>query len=486
MTFRQQAKVSEMAQSELIFLNATTQAELIASRQISAVELMTAHLAQIERVNPKVNAICTLVAEQALQQAEQADQQQARGAAIGPLHGLPVVIKDLVDTQVIRTTYGSPIYADYVPTADALVVTRYKQAGAIVLGKTNTPEFGAGSQTFNPVFGVTRNPYNPDKTCGGSSGGAGVALACGMMPIAQGSDTGGSLRNPAAWNNVVGFRNGMGRVPVWPSKMGFSALSVTGAMGRTVRDVALQLSVIAGPEPRVPNALPFPADVFRADLGRDFRDVRIAWSRDLGRYPVDAVITQVCDVQRDTFTDLGCVVEDAEPDLRDADASFRTVRAYLFAHQHANHLAQHRDKMKQTVIWNAEQGMKLSALDVARAEEQRTAIHQEMVSFFERYEFLCLPTTQVPPFSIEQEYPTEINGQQLDTYIDWMGLCYAITMTGCPAISVPCGFTPDGLPVGLQIVGPPRADVAVLQLAHAFEQATLFYQRQPPVAVPEA
>ncbi|MCZ6875131.1 MAG: amidase [bacterium] len=473
-----------MSPNGLVFLNATAQAELIASRQISAVELMTAHLDQIERVNPKVNAICTLVAEPALQAAEQADLRQARGEAIGPLHGLPVGIKDLVDTQGIRTTYGSPIYANHVPEQDALVVTRYKQAGAIVLGKTNTPEFGAGSQTFNPVFGATCNPYDLHKTCGGSSGGAGVALACGMLPIAQGSDTGGSLRNPAAWSNVVGFRNSAGRVPVWPSKMGFSALSVTGAMGRTVRDVALQLSVIAGPDPRVPNALQCPADDFRAALGRDFRGVRVAWSRDLGRYPVEPVITQVCDAQRGTFADLGCVVEDAEPDLQGADESFQTVRAYIFAHRHAEHLTRQRDKMKQTVIWNAEQGLRLSALDVARAEEQRTTLHLQMVAFFKQYEFLCLPTTQVPPFSLEQEYPTEINGQPLDTYIDWMGLCYAITMTGCPAISVPCGFTPDGLPVGLQIVGPPHADVAILQLAHAFEQATMFYQRQPPAAAP--
>jgi amidase len=470
-----------MSPNELVFLNATAQAELVASRQISAVELMTAHLDQIERVNPKVNAICTLVAEQALEAAQQADRRQVRGAAIGALHGLPVGIKDLVDTQGIRTTYGSPIYANHVPQQDALVVTRYKQAGAIVLGKTNTPEFGAGSQTFNPVFGATHNPYDLDKTCGGSSGGAGVALACGMMPIAQGSDTGGSLRNPAAWSNVVGFRNGAGRVPVWPTKLGFSALSVTGAMGRTVRDVALQHSAIAGPDPRVPNALQCPADDFRADLGRDFDGVRIAWSRNLGRYPVEAVITQVCDAQRGTFADLGCVLEDAEPDLQGADESFQTVRAHIFAHRHAEHLAQHRDHMKQTVIWNTEQGLRLSALDVAQAEAQRTALHQRMVAFFEQYDFLCLPTTQVPPFSLEQEYPSEINGQRLETYIDWMGLCYAITMTGCPSISVPCGFTPEGLPVGLQIVGPPHADVAILQLAHAFEQATMFYQRQPPV-----
>ena len=471
-----------MSVSELIFLEASAQAALIAARQVSATEVMQAHLEQIERVNPKVNAVCTLVAEQALQAAKDADARQARGEPLGVLHGLPVGIKDLADTQGIRTTYGSPIYADHAPEADALVVTRYKQAGAIVLGKTNTPEFGAGSQTFNPVFGATRNPYDLSKTCGGSSGGAGVALACGMMPIAQGSDFGGSLRNPAAWSNVVGFRNGVGRVPVWPGAMGYTSLSVQGAMARTVRDVALQLAAIAGPEPRVPSALPISADVFQASLDRDMRSARVAWSRDLGRYPVEAVITQVCDAQRGVFEDLGCCVEDDDPDLRDADEIFQIVRAYSFAHRHQAHLAEHRDQLKDTVIWNAEQGLKLTALDVARAEAMRTALYQRVAAFFERYDYLCLPTTQVPPFSIEQEYPTAINGQELETYIDWMGLCYAITVTGCPAISVPCGFTPDGLPVGLQIVGPPHADVAVLQMARAFEQATMFYRQKPAVA----
>jgi amidase len=466
---------------DLVFLDATEQAALIASKQISSVELMQAHLQQIERVNPKVNAICTLVAEQALRDAQAADRQQSQGERLGPLHGLPVGIKDLADTQGIRTTYGSPIYANHVPDTDALIVTRYKQAGAIVIGKTNTPEFGAGSQTFNPVFGATRNPYDVERTCGGSSGGAGVALACGMMPLAQGSDFGGSLRNPAAWSNVVGFRNGVGRVPVWPAALGYTSLSVVGAMGRTVRDVALQLSAIAGPDPRVPSALPFSADVFKTDLNRDFHGVRIAWSRDLGRYPVAAVITQVCDAQRHVFADIGCTVEDADPDVQDADEIFQTVRAYSFAYRHATHLKEHRDQLKQTVIWNAEKGLTLSALDVAQAEAKRTALYGRLATFFERYEFLCVPTTQVPPFAIDKEYPTKINGKQLETYIDWMGLCYAITVTGCPALSVPGGFTPDGLPVGLQIVGRPHADVAVLQLAHAFEQATRFYQRKPPV-----
>lgn len=464
-----------------MFLSATEQAALVASQQLSAVELLQAHLEQIDHINPQVNAICTLVADQALQDAAEADQRQGRGEPLGPLHGLPVGIKDLADTAGIRTTYGSPIYADHIPDVDSLVVTRYRQAGAIIIGKTNTPEFGAGSQTFNSIFGTTHNPYNLDRTCGGSSGGAGVALACGLMPLAQGSDFGGSLRNPAAWSNVVGFRNSIGRVPVWPSDLGYTSLSVQGAMGRTVQDVALQLSAIAGPDPRVPSALPFPADVFKTDLERTFKNVRIAWSRDLGRYPVDAVITQVCDAQRQTFEDIGCLVEDADPDLHEADDIFQTVRAYSFAHRHQKHLKTRRDQLKETVIWNAEKGLSVTALDLARAEAQRTALYGRLAKFFERYAFLCLPTTQVSPFSIDQEYPLEINSVKLETYIDWMGLCYAITVTGCPAISVPCGFTPDGLPVGLQIVGPPHADVAVLQLAYAFEQATQFYLNKPPL-----
>ena len=471
-----------MTPNELVFLDATEQSALIASKQISAVELMQAHLDQIGRINPKVNAICTLVAERAIRDAEAADRRLSQRGAPGPLHGLPVGIKDLEETKGIRTTYGSPIYASNVPEQDSLIVTRYKSAGAIVIGKTNTPEFGAGSQTFNTVFGATRNPYDLEKTCGGSSGGACVALACGMMPLAQGSDFGGSLRNPAAWCNVVGFRNGVGRVPSWRPTgpgLGYTSLSVAGAMGRSVRDVALQLSVIAGPDNRVPNALPFPAEVFRTDLNRDFHGVPIAWSRDLGRYPVDPIIIQVCDAQRHVFEEIGCTVEDADPDLQDADEIFQTVRAYSFAHRHQKHLQDNRDQLKESVIWNAEKGMSLSALDMAQAEAKRTALYGRLAEFFERYEFVCLPTTQVPPFSINQEYPTAINGNQLGTYIDWMGLCYAITVTGCPALSVPSGFTPDGLPVGLQIVGRPHADLDVLQLGHAFEQSTRFGKHRP-------
>ena len=473
-----------MSSNDLVFLDATEQAALIAAKQVSAVELMHAHLEQIERVNPKVSAICTLASEQALRDAVTADQQLSRNESRGPLHGLPVGIKDLEDTKGIRTTYGSPIYADNYPTDDALIVTRYKSAGAIVIGKTNTPEFGAGSQTFNEVFGATRNPFDLEKTCGGSSGGGAVALACGMVPLAQGSDLGGSLRNPAAWCNVFGFRNGVGRVPVWRASgpsLAYSSLSVAGVMGRTVRDVALQLSVVAGPDDRVPNSLPFSPEVFKGELRRDLHGVRVAWSRDLGRYPVDPVITNVCDGQRHTFEDIGCKVEDNAPDLQDADEIFQTIRAYLFAHQHHEHLEENRAQLKQSVIWNAEKGLALSALDVADAEAKRTALFGRVVEFFQDYDFLCVPTTQVPPFSVDVEYPEEINGQRLETYIDWMGLCYAITVTGCPSISVPCGFTPDGLPVGLQIVARPNADVEVLQLAFAFEEATHVGRRKPPI-----
>ncbi len=455
---------------------------MIRDRKVSAREVIEAHLRQIDAINPTVNAVCTLVVDQALAGADAADHAVASGENPGPLHGLPVGIKDLQLTAGILTTYGSRIYETFVPDQDALIVSRYKNAGAIVIGKTNTPEFGAGSQTFNEVFGRTVNPYDLTKTCGGSSGGAAVALATGMAPIATGSDLGGSLRNPAAWCNVVGMRTSIGRVPNYPAPLSYNSLSVSGPMARTVADLALQLSVVAGPDRRVPNSLPEPGAMFAAPLDRDFTGVKVAWSKDLGGLPVDPVQNQVVDLQRHVFEDLGCVVEDAEPDLTDADEIFRTWRAYSFAHQHEQHIRDHRELVKETVIWNTEQGLALSALDVARAEEKRTRLYERLVNFFDRYDYLALPVTSVPPFPVEQEYVTEINGVQLDDYLQWMSLCYWISATGLPAISVPCGFTDDGLPVGLQIVGGPKADFEVLQLAHAFEVATGFGRTRPAVA----
>jgi len=467
---------------DICFMDATELARLIKSRAISAVEVMQACLAQIDRVNPKVNAICTLVdREQLLEQARAADQRPGKSRTVGPLHGFPHAVKDLVPTAGIRTTYGSRIYTNNVPAEDALIVKRLKAAGAIVIGKTNTPEFGAGSQTFNAVFGVTRNPHDLSKTCGGSSGGAAVSVACGMTPLADGSDHGGSLRNPPSFCGVVGFRPSIGRVPAWPKAQPWSSMSVDGPVARSVHDLALMLSVIAEPDPRAPIAIEEPGSVFRGSLERDFKGVRVAWSRNLGRYPVEPIVTQVCDAARHVFTDAGCSVEDGEPDFADADETFQTLRAWSFAQERGEDLKQHRDLMKDTVIWNTEQGLKLSGADVARAEVKRAALYQRVREFLERYEFLVLPVSQVAPFPAEVEWVKAINGVTMPTYIDWMGTCYAISLTGLPAMSVPCGFTPDGLPIGLQIVGRPRRDLDVLKLAYAFEQHAGVTKKRPPV-----
>jgi amidase len=468
---------------ELCFKSAVELARLMRSRELSASDVLDAHLRQIERVNPKVNAIVTLVADRAREEAARADETRSTVKPVGPLHGLPVVVKDLVETKGIRTTFGSRIYKDNVPVRDELLVERLRAAGAIVLGKSNTPEFGAGSQTFNEVFGETRNPWDLTKTCGGSSGGGAVALACGMIPIADGSDMGGSLRNPPSFCNVVGLRPSPGRVPEWPASLGWQTLSVSGPMGRSAEDTALLLSALAGPDPRVPLALDEPGEVFRHPLDRSFKGTRIAWSRNLGRYPVEPRVNAVCDGVRKVFTDLGCVVEDGEPDFAGADEIFQTLRAWQFALGHEEHLKKHRDLLKDTIIWNAEQGLRLSGLDVARAEANRTALYERVRVFLERFDFLVLPVSQVAPFPVEVRWVREIAGTPMRTYIDWMASCYCITLTGLPAASVPAGFTGEGLPVGLQIVGRHHHDFEVLQLAHAFERATGFTKRRPPVAV---
>lgn len=471
-----------MSDSNLCFATATELARLIREKKVSCCEVMDAHLAQIDRVNDKVNAIVTLVADTARSEAKQADEAISRGEPLGPLHGLPIAHKDLVVTKGIRTTYGSPIYADHVPEEDALIVERLRRAGAITIGKTNTPEFGAGSQTFNEVFGATLNPYDLTKTCGGSSGGAAVALACGMAPIADGSDLGGSLRNPANFCNIVGFRTSPGRVPVWPNDVAWSPLAVQGPMARTVGDTALMLSAIAGPDPRSPISIAESGERFRQPLERSLRDVRIAWSRDLGGLPVDPAVTSVLDSRRAVFEDLGCRVEDAEPDLDDADDVFKVWRAWLMELKFGDLIKTHRDQMKDTVIWNIEEGVKLTGPEIGRAECKRTQIYHRVQEFMDVYEFLVLPVSQVPPYDVKQPYVNEINGTAMATYIDWMKSCYYVTVTGLPAISVPAGFTEGGLPVGLQIVGRHQHELEVLQLAHAFEQATGVWKTKPSVA----
>jgi amidase len=460
------------ATPDICLLSAVEMARRIRAKDLSARELVSAHLAQIERVNPRVNAIVTLIAEPALEQARQADEALARGGTHGPLHALPIAHKDLQPTRGVRTTFGSRIYKDFVPRTDSLLVERVRNAGAILLGKTNTPEFGAGSQTFNEVFGATLNPYNTTKTCGGSSGGAAVALACRMLPIADGSDLGGSLRNPANFCNVVGFRPSPGRVPIWPAALGWSSLSVEGPMARSVSDVAFFLSAIAGPDPRSPISIDELGGRFAAPLDRDFRGVRVAWWKGLGGLPVDPQVRDAVDSQGRFFESLGCIVESAEPDFTGADETFKTLRSWM-AHLAATAFPErmaNRHLMKDTVLWEIDRGEKLTAADIGVAEMKRTELYHRMRRFMERYEFFVLPVNQVPPFDVSQPYPTEIAGVKMTTYIDWMKSCYYISLVGNPAISVPCAFTAEGLPVGIQIVGRHRDDWGVLQMAHAFER----------------
>ncbi len=465
--------------SDICTLSAVEMARRLHAKDLSAREVVSAHLEQIGRVNPKVNAIVTLVAEQALECARQADESLVRGDAVGPLHGLPIAHKDLQLTKGIRTTFGSPIFEDFVPMDDSLLVERITRAGAIVVGKTNTPEFGAGSQTFNPVFGATLNPYDPTKTCGGSSGGAAVALACGMLPIADGTDMGGSLRNPASFCNVVGLRPSPGRVPTWPAPTGWSTLGVEGPMARSVEDAALLLSAMAGRDRRSPIALADDGSRFAAPLGRDFKGVRIAWWKDLGGLPVDARVRRVVGAQRPVFESLGCSVEDAEPDFAGADDAFKTLRALAFLTGLGDIVRKHRPLVKDTILWEIDRGGRLTAEQIGRAELTRTELYHRMRQFMERYEFFVLPVVQVPPFDVTQPHVASIEGVEMTTYIDWMKSCYYVSILGNPAISVPCGFTPEGLPVGIQIVARHQDDWGLLQIAHAFEQAHGAQRRWP-------
>jgi len=462
---------------ELTLLSAVELAAAMRSKRVSAREVMAAHLAQIDRVNPKVNAIVTLVAERAMADAARADEVVARGRPAGVLHGLPIAHKDLVDTAGIRTTRGSPFYRDYVPTRDALIITRIRAAGALTVGKTNTPELGAGSQTFNSIFGATRNPHDLTKTCGGSSGGAAVALACGMVPIADGSDTGGSLRNPAAFCNVVGFRPSPGRVP--RESPSWSPLSVSGPMARTVADVALFLSAIAGPDRRSPLSIEEGGAQFAKPLGRRFKGIRVAWWRGLGGIPFEPEIRRVIDSNRRVFEDLGCIVEEAEPDFTGVDEAFPTLR-YVSNHgQYSAMAREHPEWLKETIKFEIAQAERLTAVDVGRALARQSRMYEQSRQLFERYDYFVLPVTQVSPFDVTSPYPTQIGNVPMATYIDWMRSCWYITFMANPAISVPAGFTDSGLPIGLQIVGRHRADWSVLQLANGFEQATRHGRRRP-------
>jgi amidase len=465
--------------TQLHYLPAKQLARLMRTRKVSATEVVRAFIAQVERANPKVNAIVTFLPEQALKAAKALDRGKAPKP---PLAGLPIAYKDLLDTKGVRTTRGSLVYKDHVPTQDALLVERLKAAGAITLGKTNTPEFGAGSNTFNKVFGATRNPYDLSKTAGGSSGGAAAAVACGMLPFADGSDLAGSLRNPGNYCNVVGFRPTPGRVPAYPAINAWDSQPVLGPIARTVEDAAFLLSAMAGPDRRAPVSIAEPGSLFSRPLKRGFKRVRVAWTKDFGGLPVEPEVTAVLEKQRQVFESLGCVLEEACPDFSGATEAFETLRAVSFAMRYAPLLQTHRAELKDTVIWNIEQGLALDGAQVARAERLRTEVYQRLRAFLETHEFLLGPVSQLPPFPADTEYPTQIAGVKLANYLDWMKSCYYITLASHPAVSVPAGFTPAGLPVGLQIVGRYRDDFGVLQLAHAFESETQVWKRRPLLA----
>ena len=480
--FLPRSLAAQSAASSVCFMSAVEIARLIRAKKLSAREALAAHLTQIERVNPKVNAIVTLAQETAIAAAAKADEMQAHGQTLGVLHGLPVAHKDLFETRGIRTTFGSPLYKDNVPTEDDIVVQRMQRAGAITIGKTNTPEFGSGSQTFNTIFGATRNPYDLTKTCGGSSGGAAVALACGLAPVASGSDTGGSLRNPAAFCNVVGFRPSIGRVPNPKAALAWSTLTTSGCLGRSVADLAFALSTIAGPDSRAPLSIDEPGAHFARPLDRSFKGVRVAWFKDLGGVPFDPRVRALVDAHRQTFESLGCIVEQAEPDFAPAEVAFRILRAWSSANTYGERFRAHPDAFKDTLSGEIEEGLRLTGNDVARAETAHGLLWRGFQKFLEKYEYFVLPTTQLPPFDIDVPYPREIAGVRFDNYIDWMKSCWYISATANPAASIPAGFTPEGLPVAVQIVGRAKQDFAVLQLAHAFEQATGFGKRRPAIA----
>lgn len=462
--------------------------DAVRRKEISVRELLELHLDRIATANPYVNAVVSLDTERARRQAAEADERQAHGEPLGALHGLPFAFKDTHQVAGWPTTYGSPVMRDHVPQIDDLIVERIRAAGVVVMGRTNVPEYAVGSHTFNSIFGTTRNPWDPSRSAGGSSGGAGAALASGMAPLADGSDIGGSLRNPASFCNVVGLRPSLGRVPGWPAVNAWETTSVVGPMARNVADLALLLSVVAGPDTRVPLAMGEPPAVFAEPLGEGtyadrevLHGLRVAHTVDLGgAFAVDDRVARVVRDQAEVLTAAGARVTADHPDLASAEETFRTLRAWHFQATLGPVLAAHPDLVKPSLADNIRAGESLSGADVARAYQLRTALAERMRVFFETYDVLVLPVSQVPPFSAGEEYPRQINGEVQSTYLDWMRSAYFISVTGCPAISVPAGFTPEGWPVGLQIVAPHGEERKLLEVAHAFEQLSDAARRHPP------
>ncbi|MFH0132404.1 amidase [Variovorax sp. VaC1] len=473
---------------EICHLPARQLAAMIRSRALSSREVVSAFLQQVDALNPRFNAIVSMVDRaQVLAQADAADAAVAAGQALGPLHGLPQAIKDTAAAKGIRSTFGSPLFANNVPAVDAIMAERMRAAGAIFIGKTNVPEFGLGSHTYNPVFGATGNAWNPDFSAGGSSGGTAVALALRMLPVADGADMGGSLRNPAAFNNVLGFRPSQGRVPFWPRNETFMGQLVTeGPMGRSADDLALLLSVQSGYDARAPLSLDSAVPDWHGQLDADLKGKRIGWLGDLGGHmPFEDGILALCETALGRLDAGGVRVEAIAPDFD----WHRIWRAFVVLRQFGigSNLGAAYDKpearalMKPELQWEIAQCRQLAVSDVQQALVDRTAWYDHLLGLFEHHDFLALPTAQVFPFPVEQHWPREIAGRTMDSYHRWMEVVTPGTLSGCPVISLPVGFNAKGLPMGVQIIGRPRADLSVLRLTRLYEQITPWLQQLPPV-----
>ena len=456
---------------QITALSARALAEAIRTRRLSSEEVVAAHLARIDELNPAINAIVAFQPEAALETARERDRELARGVIRGPMHGLPIAVKDLMDVAGLPTSHGSRIYAGRVATDDSVIASRLREAGVVFVGKTNTPEFGAGSHTFNEVFGPTRNPYDITRSAGGSSGGAAAAVTTGMLPFADGSDLGGSIRNPASFGNLVGLRPTAGRVASARPGNAWDPGSVLGALTRDVADTALFLSVISGPERRAPLSIDEDPDLFLSLAPRSFRGARIAYSPDLGGLPLDPEVREATAAAARLASDLGADVVEVDIDLTEADLVFETFRSLEFLDAHGEDAALHPDLVKQTVRDDVSWADGIDARLLNRAAGARTRLFRRLQSLLAEYDMLLGPTTQVLPFPIEWEYPTEIEGVAMERYYTWQRSCSRITATAMPAVSMPMTFSRGGLPIGVQFVGPYRGDRLLLEFALTWESA---------------
>ena len=456
---------------ELIKKSATEIVELLKRKEVSPQELIVASEQRIKDVDPHINAMPTLCIDIAMKKAKQLVLPSCEDQR-GYLWGLPISVKDLQETAGVRTTFGSPIYKDYVPTQNELSVGLLERNGAIVVGKSNTPEFGAGASTFNEVFGITRNPWNTSKSVAGSSGGACASVASGEVWLATGSDLGGSLRTPASFNSVVGLRPSPGRVPRSEKFQPFNTLFVNGPIGRNCEDVALFLDAMSGLHPSDPLTYPVPEKPYVDSIQNPVTPMRIGYSSDLGITFVDPEVDQICRNAIQKFKDLGTDIEEASPDFSGAIESFGVLRALSFANNMASDFTRNRALLKPEIVWNIEQGLHLTAADIGRAEATQAKIFHSVAKFFEKYDLLACPCAIVPPYDAELRYVESVGDVRFETYYEWIAITFSITLTACPVLAIPAGFTKDGLPVGLQLVASPRREDALLSAGHLLEQLT--------------